>query len=375
MSLIPEIFDAIFHRGRERHAIPVLDGPFSPNNRLSESPILGGSLSSIDDMILGFDDSLYVSSENNILACTGADFSARKTFATFDSEVGGLGWSPVAQRLYACVAGVGLVALDAAGVVRETTAGISNYSLNCSTSVAVASDGSVFVTNGSDANPACDWLLDLMQSRTPSGAVLQCPPDLSDGIVLAKGLAWANGVTVSPDGRKIFFVESWRHSILALDRETSKLETLCRNLPGYPARLDADASGGYWLAMLGLRTELTEFVLRERKFRERMIREVPRPHWIGPALSTHHDFLEPTQFGGIRQLGIQKAWAPPRSYGLVVQFDNDFNPIASFHSRVGGHAHGIVAVRVVGDGRVLIASKGHDRLIELDTRRTIQKEK
>jgi hypothetical protein len=38
--------------------------------------------------------------------------------------------------------------------------------------------------------------------------------------------------------------------------------------------------------------------------------------------------------------------------------------VDSFHSRVGGHVHGVTSVRCLGE-RVIVASKGDDKLVEL----------
>jgi len=93
------------------------------------------------------------------------------------------------------------------------------------------------------------------------------------------------------------------------------------NLPGYPARLAKAKGGGFWLSFFAVRTHLVEFVLREDDFREEMMRTIDPSLWVAPALATSGHCLEPMQFGSIKALGIQKPWAPPRSYGLLVRID------------------------------------------------------
>ena len=68
-----------------------------------------------------------------------------------------------------------------------------------------------------------------------------------------------------------------------------------------------------------MRTHLVEFVLREDDFRQEMMATIPPGLWIAPALATSGHCLEPMQFGWIKALGIEKPWAPPRSYGLLVR--------------------------------------------------------
>ena len=93
-----------------------------------------------------------------------------------------------------------------------------------------------------------------------------------------------------------------------------------------------------------MRTQLLEFVLREHAYRKRMLATVPPEYWIAPALESRENFLDPLQQGGVKQLGIKKPWAPPRSYGLVVKLDPGLNPEFSLHSRVGGTRHGVTSV-------------------------------
>jgi hypothetical protein len=64
-------------------------------------------------------------------------------------------------------------------------------------------------------------------------------------------------------------------------------------------------------------------------------------------------------------MGINKPWAPSRSYGLLVRLDEDLQPAASFHSRANGLRHGLTSAIEVDD-RILAASKGGDAIIALD---------
>jgi hypothetical protein len=105
-------------------------------------------------------------------------------------------------------------------------------------------------------------------------------------------------------------------------------------------------------------------VLREREFCEAMMKTVPPELWIGPTLDGRFNYREPTQIGRIKKLGIQKPWAPPRSYGLVARLNGGGEAIESLHSRVDGRIHGVTAVSATG-AQVLAASKGSNCLVVL----------
>jgi SMP-30/Gluconolactonase/LRE-like region len=363
MSLVGDILDRVLFPNREIHVIPVLDGAFSPNQRLDQARRLGGEIERPDDIAPGPDGALYVSTENRILRCSGADFEERKVFAELGAPVGGLAWTRDG-RLLACVSRQGLVALSRSGDVSGRLENVGGETISCPLSVAVARDGAIYLTDGSRGNPPELWLADLMQNRPPSGRLIACDPELKQATLRADKLAWPLGVVVSPDGAEVWVAESWAHRLTAYPRGGAKERVIANNYSGYPARLAGDDAGSVWIAFFGLRTQLTEFVLRERSFCEEMMQTVPLELWIGPALDGRFDYREPTQVGRIKKLGIQKPWAPARSYGLVVRLDSRGEATESLHSRVDGRIHGVTAVLPMGS-RVLAVSKGRNCLVEL----------
>jgi SMP-30/Gluconolactonase/LRE-like region/Adipocyte plasma membrane-associated protein-like, N-terminal len=363
MSLVGDIIDRVLFPNREIHAIPVLDGAFSPNQRLDEALQIGGEIERPDDLAVGPDGAIYVSSGATILRCSGADFTERGEFAHLPAPAGGLAWTHDGH-LIACVSGHGLLALSQSGEIVGRLARVAGEPLGCPTAVTIAPDGAICATNGSRANPPELWLTDLMQNRAPSGRLVVCDANLSSARVCVDRLAWPAGVVVSHDGSQLWVAESWAHRLTAFSRTDYRRRVLTKNFAGYPARLSHAAAGDYWMAFFALRTQLTEFVLRERKFCEAMMQAVPQELWIGPTLDGRFNYREPTQIGRIKKLGIQKPWAPARSYGLVARLNGRGEAVESLHSRVDGRVHGITSVRAVGR-RILAVSKGRNCLVEL----------
>jgi hypothetical protein len=363
VSLANDLLDRIFFPNRDVHAIPVLDGSFSPNQRLEQARCLGPELDRPDDLVFGPPGTLYVSSGNAVIAATGEDFAQRRPFVRFDAPVGGLAYTPDGHLL-ACVAGRGVFALDAEGNMVRWLKEAEGTPLACPTAITVASDGTIFITDGSRHNLPQDWLQDLMQKHPGSGRLIACNGDFSRARVIAADLCWPNGVAVSHDGKAVLVAESWMHRLTAFPLDGEAPKVLVRNFAGYPARLVRGSADDYWIAFFALRSQLTEFVLRERNFREKMMANVPPGLWIGPSLGGAFDCREPTQIGRIKKLGIQKPWAPARSYGLVARLDSGGNALESLHSRTAGSVHGVTAVRVMG-ARVLAVSKGNDKIVDL----------
>jgi hypothetical protein len=363
MSLSRDIVDRIFFPDRDVHAIPVLDGGFSPNERLDCAPALGPPLDAPD--ALAFDDrgTLNVSAGQKILSCSGRDFEVRRVLSGFEGTVGALAWSP-RSGLVAGVAERGLCSIGADGQIRAWLEQAGGDPIRCATAVTYAEDDTIYLTDGSRHNLAEQWKLDLMQKRPPSGRLIACDANLKNARVLADNLDWPAGVVVSHDQKSLFVAESWAHRLTEYHRLSGQPRVMVKNFAGYPSRMSRASGGGYWLAFFALRTQLTEFILREHGFRTRMMTDVPQHLWAGPSLGGAFDPREPTQIGRIKKLGIQKPWAPPRSYGLVARLDAFGHAVESFHSRASGHFHGVTCV-VEGHDRVLAVSKGHGKLAEL----------
>jgi hypothetical protein len=179
--------------------------------------------------------------------------------------------------------------------------------------------------------------------------------------LLAHGQAYAFGV-LAHDGA-VLHSESWRHRIVRTDARGTR--PLLADLPGYPSRMAAASGGGFWLTCFTCRTQLVEFVLREDAYRRRMVDEIDPRYWIAPALSSGQSFLEPLQGAGVKQMGVLKPWAPPRSYGLVIRVATDGRVERSLHSLVDGRHHGITAVAEC-DGALYAVSRGSSRLLKVD---------
>jgi hypothetical protein len=194
-----------------------------------------------------------------------------------------------------------------------------------------------------------------------SGRLLEL--DLTDGSAreIAGGLAHAFGTAAA--GKDVWVCESWAHRVVAYGEGKWGLPIVSR-LPCYPSRLTPAANGGYWLTAFTCRTQLVEFVLRQKAYRTRMMKEIDPRYWIAPALTSGNTFLEPLQGAHLKMRGIHKPWAPPRSYGLVMRLSRDGSIQYSLHSRVDGKNHGVVGA-VECQGTLFVLAKGRRRILKL----------
>ena len=348
---------AILNRNKDQHSIPVMDGNLSPNDALDRCGELSAFDAPPDDIAFDAAGVLHISVGNQVLRWM-PDADTWEEVAALPGPVGGLAFHPDGS-LFACVSGEGLAHITEQGTNWVRAAG--GKPLGCLTSVTVAQNGTVYLTQGSCQTQTEDWVVDLMQKNS-SGLLISYDPGTGDAQILLRNLAYPSGVAMTPDQQNLVYSESWAHTLTQCDRSGSALKKVVRNFPGYPSRLAPDGPGGYWVCLFGARTHLVELVLDDTAFRTSMMAEIDPAYWICPSLRATGSYMEPLQGGGIKKLGVVKAWAPPRSYGLVLRINHEGDIMESLHSRVGGTCHGVTSVQPQADG-LYVVSKGHQRLV------------
>lgn len=334
-------------------AIPVLDGAFKPNNILEEAAVFA-ERAGLEDLALGRDGSLFAACGNEIIKFDKDGRSA--VVAEFDSRV--QAFAVRSDGGFAVAAG-GMVTIKGGLGDGMRLPAVDGHDLRGVNALHCTKGGAVLISDGSRGRDYADWSRDLLEhGRT--GRLIEYVPATGKSRLIAGNLAYCFGVAQQQG--KTFISESWAHRLLAVEGESSTC--VVDSLPGYPARIVAAERGGWWLSLFAGRTQLIEFILREDGYRNEMMRTVPREYWVAPALKSGSDFLEPLQIGGVKQMGVLKPWAPPRSYGLLVRLDSDMRPLYSLHSRVGSKRHGVVAAVEMED-QLYVLSKGADQIVKV----------
>jgi hypothetical protein len=341
------VFDRLLGRGSAAVTVPVFDGVLKPNHLLDEAEEWLGLDSPGDLAALG--DKLYVSDGNCLLTIEAQ--GQRTEVLRTNGQI--TAFAPWQGGFALAVDGTRIDVVGGAhdGRSWHEAAGVPFGAINAIT----VQDDALIATDGSRHHGPEQWQRDLMEKRA-NGRVVKLTAD--GATVLRSGLGYAFGV-VAGDG-DLWVSESWRHRLIRLGDSSSVLD----NLPGYPSRLTQAKGSGYWLSVFACRTQLVEFVLREKDFREEMMRSISPELWVAPQVRPPASFLEPLQGGAIKQMGVLKPWAPPRSYGLVIRLSESGHPLTSLHSRVDGRHHGITAVAETADA-LFILSLGVNAVLRL----------
>jgi hypothetical protein len=333
-------------------AIPNLDGPLKPNNILEDADILAekAGLNAIADDGKG---GLYAGSSKDLLQI---DIEGNaEVIEEFNSPIEALcqadGTLAIATGQHVVLRGG-----EYGGRLIKSGDGDPFQSLNALTFDGL---GNLFISQGSMEHSSEEWKYDLMRHGA-SGRILKHVLETRETSVVASGLKYCYGVCPAQDG--LLVSESWAHRLI--EPSNVKIKSVLGDLPGYPAHITRASSGGYWLSLFSRRTQLVEFILREKEYREAMMQSVAPDYWVAPNLISGKDPLEPLQFGGVRTMGILKPWAPSRSYGLVIRLSEDLISQYSLHSRAGGNNHGTISAVESGDSLFVLA-KGSGRILKL----------
>jgi hypothetical protein len=344
--------DQVLGRGSAAITVPIFDGALKPNQILEQAETFA-ELEAPEDLAT-HGTSLFVADGARVLRYDG---DTATTAAAVDRRVTAL----------ACLPDGGLaVALDGTEVRvigglhdGRTWTNIAGRPLTAVNAISASADG-LLVTDGSQTQPYDRWCHDLM-SLGRSGRLVGLDLKSGGAREIASGLAYAFGATSV--GKDVWVCESWAHRVLAYGEDKRGVPVASR-LPCYPSRLSPAGDGGFWLTAFICRTQLVEFVLRQKAYRTRMMKEVDPRYWIAPALNSGNTFLEPLQGAHLKMRGIHKPWAPPRSYGLVMHVTPEGLIQYSLHSRVDGKNHGVVAA-VECRGTLFVLAKGRRRILRL----------
>lgn len=354
MSPLGAVLDRWLGRGGASITVPPMDGALRPNDRLdTATPVL---VTPAPDGLALTARGLVVSGPHVLVSL---DPPASTPLASFAAEIGAIAGLPDGG------AAVGLIdgSIHFVGGRHDGRILDPHDATGCITALAPARDGTLLVANGSTSNAPAAWKRDLME-KNASGSVWRIDPASDARQQLAGGLAYPYGLL--DDGDSVVVSESWRSRLTRISPGATGLgQPVLENLPAYPSRLSRAADGTIWLALFAPRSQLVEFVLTEDRYRRRMIADIDPDFWVAPCLRAGRAPQEPTQQGGVRQLGVLKPWAPNRSYGLVARLDAAYRPVASLHSRANGHRHGITAC-LAHEGRLWFCAKGDGVVASVD---------
>ncbi|MGB7980211.1 MAG: SMP-30/gluconolactonase/LRE family protein [Candidatus Nanopelagicales bacterium] len=254
-------------------------GVLAVNHALAAVEVIAGNCPGPESVAVAADGSLYTGLADGRIVQVAADGSSVRDVATAGRPLG----MQVAPdgRLFVADARRGLIAVDPrTGEVTTLADHVDGAPINCADDLAVASDGTVFLSDASTKYPIEQYLTDLVEHR-PNGRLLA--HDLGTGTtkVLLDGLHFANGVTLSPDQDYLLVAESGMYRVLRLwlqGPRAGQSEVFADNLPGGPDNITTSPDGLYWVALPGgPQSRATADPLMPHPLLRRALMRAPRP--------------------------------------------------------------------------------------------------
>lgn len=169
----------------------------------------------------------------------------------------------------------------------------------------VARDGTIYFSDSSDRYPITAWRRDFLERR-PNGRLLAWSPESGTVDVVASGLHFPNGVSLTPDESTVVVAETSMHRLLTVPLAGGEPSVLL-DLPAYPDNLSTVGDGTFWVALASPRLPIAESLL-------------PHPR--------------------VRQLAAllpQRLQPQPKRYGIVALIDVEGGVRRTVHGPRGGY--------------------------------------
>jgi sugar lactone lactonase YvrE len=277
---------------------PGYTGAHQPNQRLAGLQLIPLGGEDGPEHVVVRDGKVYVAVTSGKILRLNPDGSGLEVIADTGGRV--LGFDFDAEgRLIAADAMKGLLAIGPDGKVSVLADKVDGDPIRYADAVVVAGNGKIYFSDASTRFGAAQWggtfeasILDAIE-LSASGRILEYDPTTKTTRIVAKGLAFANGVALSSDEEQLYVAETMKYRVWALPVAAHGLDlsggppasgqarVLLDNLPGYPDNLMRGQDGRIWLGFTKPRSPVVDFMADKPALREATMR-LPRALWPIP---------------------------------------------------------------------------------------------
>ena len=274
-----------------------LGSPFAANDRLAHVETIGlGVVESPEDVVLDANDNLYCGNRHGeIIRFFAPDYTSHEVYARIGGQPLGMTLD-AGGNLYVCVGGMGLYRVtperEVQMVTDETNRSmlsiIDDSRLRLADDLDILPDGRILFSEATVRYEMHEWPTDALEGRG-NGRIIMYDPKTNKTTTMLRNLIFPNGVVLATNKESILFAESWNCSVKRYWFEGPKMgqvETVLENLPGYPDNLNRASDGTYWMAIMGMRSEVFDLAMRKPGFRRRMAKQLPGDEWLAPNINS-----------------------------------------------------------------------------------------
>jgi sugar lactone lactonase YvrE len=180
-------------------------------------------------------------------------------------------------RLLVCDAKRGLLRIDtASGAIEPVVDHIEDKKMVFCNNAAIASDGTVWVSDSSRHYGIDHWKDDFVQN-TRTGRLARLDTDGSVHLML-DGLAFANGVALSKDEDYVAVAETGARTVVRhwiTGEKAGTRDFLVQDLPGYPDNIARGSDGLIWVTIASPRDPLVERLQKGPMALRKLVTKIP----------------------------------------------------------------------------------------------------
>ncbi len=228
----------------------------------------------------------------------------------------------VADQLYVAHAPAGLLRVSPDGQVEHVLSTVNGQAIRFADDLDIARDGTIYL---SDATTKFDpsrhggayatSRLEMLEHRG-NGRLIAFDPRTNQARIIAEGIHFANGVTVSHDQKSVLVVETASYRVLRFDRANIDAQptVFAGPFPGFPDNIYRGKNGRYWIGLVSPRNTLLDALDGSPRLRKVAYR---LPYILQPK---------------------------PRAYGFILSLDKDGKVIRTFQDPSGRKAFTVGAI-------------------------------
>ena len=270
--------------------------PYALNDKLADVELIGlGQIDGPEDPVLDEDGNIYAGTRHgDIIRFRAPDFAEPEVFVHIGGHPLGLTFDRDGNLL-ACIAGMGVYSISPQREIRKLTdqtnrsltSIIDDSRMRLADDLDVAPDGRIFFSEATVRFDMSDWMVDALEARG-NGRIISFDPASGKTRTILPNLRFPNGICMCRDGESFLFAQTWGCSISRYwfaGPKTGKVDVVVPDLPGYPDNINRASDGGYWVALVGMRTPAFDLILKNPALRKRMVERVAPDEWLFPNMN------------------------------------------------------------------------------------------
>lgn len=278
-------------------------GPHAVNTKLANLNMISlGKEEGPEHIAIGRDGKLYAAVVSGNILRMNPDGTAQEVFVNTGGRVLGFDFD-AAGNLIAADAMKGLLSVAPDRKITVLTDKVGGDPIRYADAVVVAANGKMYFTDASTRFAPSQWggtfeasVLDILEQQA-TGRVLEYDPATRGTRVVARGLAFANGIALSKDEQTLFVNETgkyrvWKIAVTVANLDLSRgaaasgATVLFDNLPGYPDNLMRGLDGKIWLGFAKPRNPKIDN-MADKPFLRKLTLRLPRALWPVPKAYGH----------------------------------------------------------------------------------------